>query len=274
MSLKLMYITNNPEIALIAQEAGVDRIWVDLEKNGKEERQKGMNTVKSDHTLSDISVIKSILTSSELLVRINPIYPGSQYEINEVIRRGADVIMLPMFMTKNEVEVFIRYVNGRAKCQLLLETKEAVNAIEDILSVEGIDEIHVGLNDLHLAYSKKFMFEILIDGTLDRVIPSIRGSKIPFGIGGIARIGFGDVPAELIINEHYRLGSEAAILSRSFCNANTVSSPQSIKDEFCQGVSLIRNQEKIASAMTVQLLNDNYKELERLITLAANRVKL
>ena len=38
--LKLMYITNNPQIALIAQKYGVDRIWVDLETLGKEERQK------------------------------------------------------------------------------------------------------------------------------------------------------------------------------------------------------------------------------------------
>ena len=29
--LKLMYITNRPEIALIAEEAGVDRIFIDLE---------------------------------------------------------------------------------------------------------------------------------------------------------------------------------------------------------------------------------------------------
>lgn len=45
--LKLMYITNDPDVAMIAQKAGIDRIWVDLETLGKEERQKGFNTVKS-----------------------------------------------------------------------------------------------------------------------------------------------------------------------------------------------------------------------------------
>ena len=36
MSLVLMYITNNPQVALIAEKYGVDRIWIDLEdkKNG------------------------------------------------------------------------------------------------------------------------------------------------------------------------------------------------------------------------------------------------
>ncbi len=33
---------------------GVDRIWIDLETLGKEERQKGMNTVKSKHSIEDI----------------------------------------------------------------------------------------------------------------------------------------------------------------------------------------------------------------------------
>jgi len=39
MPLKLMYITNDAEIAKIAENAGVDWIFVDLEINGKEERQ-------------------------------------------------------------------------------------------------------------------------------------------------------------------------------------------------------------------------------------------
>ena len=31
MAHKLMYITNNPEIALIAEDAGVDRIFIEME---------------------------------------------------------------------------------------------------------------------------------------------------------------------------------------------------------------------------------------------------
>ena len=47
MALKLMYITNNPEVAEIAQNYGVDRIWIDMEYKGKDERQKGLDTVKN-----------------------------------------------------------------------------------------------------------------------------------------------------------------------------------------------------------------------------------
>ena len=54
MSLKLMYITNQPEIAQIAESAGVDRIFVDLEYIGKSDRQGGMGTVQSRHTIDDV----------------------------------------------------------------------------------------------------------------------------------------------------------------------------------------------------------------------------
>ena len=57
MSLKLMYITNKVEVALIAEKYGVDRIWIDLEKEGKAERQKGRDSVKSNHTIEDIRSI-------------------------------------------------------------------------------------------------------------------------------------------------------------------------------------------------------------------------
>ena len=40
MPLKLMYITNRPDVAKIAEENGVDRIFVDMEYIGKAERQQ------------------------------------------------------------------------------------------------------------------------------------------------------------------------------------------------------------------------------------------
>ena len=39
--LKLMYITNRPDIAQIAETAGADRIFVDMEFIGKDKRQRG-----------------------------------------------------------------------------------------------------------------------------------------------------------------------------------------------------------------------------------------
>ena len=187
MGLKLMYITNNPAIAEIAECAGVDRIFIDMEYIGKDERQAGLDTVKSHHTINDVKKIRSQIHKAELLVRINPIheetmeYMGSFKEINAVIDAGADILMLPMFRTLEEIETFISLVNGRAKIMLLLETIDAMNKIEEIVKIRGIDEIHIGLNDLHLALHKRFMFELLADGTVDRLCKIISEKGIPYG---------------------------------------------------------------------------------------------
>lgn len=262
MSLKLMYITNKVEVAKIAQETGVDRIWIDLECMGKEERQHGMNTVKSNHSIDDIKKIKPIMFESELLVRVNPMHKASINEINKVIEYGADVVMLPMFKTKTEVEEFIKIVDGRAKVLLLLETKEAAENISEVLDVKGIDEVHIGLNDLHLAYNKRFMFELLIDGTVNRICEYLTTLDVEYGFGGIARVGYGMVPAEYIIGMHYQLGSTAAILSRSFCDANSVEDPTEIYDTFKEGINNIRLKEEEFSKYTNDEFSSNYDILK------------
>ncbi len=245
-----MYITNNPIVAKIAERAGVNRIFIDMEYIGKEKRQAGLDTVKSYHTICDIKRIRTIINTAELLVRVNPIhiesaeYLGSFNEINQAIDAGADILMLPMFTTVEEIKTFINYVGGRAKTMLLVETTEAANIIEDIVKIQGIDEIHIGLNDLHLALHKKFMFELLADDTVERLCKIIAQKQIPYGFGGIARLGYGDLPAEYIIAEHYRLGSTMAILSRSFCNANKIKNPEEIEQTFKKGIQLIRDWEQ------------------------------
>ena len=236
--LKLMYITNNPEIALIAEAAGVDRIFVDMEYIGKSDRQGGMDTVQSKHTVTDVMAIRSAITKSQIMVRCNPIheatseYTSSKEEIDAVIAAGADIIMLPYFKTADEVRKFVRLVGGRAKTLPLVETPEAVACIDEILSVTGIDEIFVGLNDLSLGYGKKFMFELLADGTVEMLCGKFKKKGIPYGFGGIASLGKGMLPAEYIIKEHYRLGSSCVILSRSFCNTSLVGSISEVKDIF------------------------------------------
>ena len=156
--LTVFYITNRPDVALVAEKYGVDRIWIDLETLGKEQRQHNMNTVKSNHRISDIVAIKPLLTKAEMMVRINSWYEGSRQEIDAVIAAGADIIMLPYWKTVEEVQCFINAVQRRCKTTLLLETKEAVECIDEVLAMGGFEEIHIGLNDLHLSYGLTFMF--------------------------------------------------------------------------------------------------------------------
>lgn len=266
-----MYITNNENVAQIAQKAGVDRIWVDLEYIGKEERQAGMNTVKSHHTIEDILRLRPIVKTSQLMVRVNPLheatkeYCSSQEEIENTIRAGAEVIMLPMFKTRAEAEQFVSMVDGRAKVQLLVETAEAAANIEEICKVQGVDEIHIGLNDLHLAYGQKFMFQLLADGTVEKLCKTIKKHGIQYGFGGIARVGYGTLPAEYIIGEHYALQSSAAILSRGFCDANKVQDPYSIEQIFIDGVKNIRLKEEEVSKYSIQQFQDNHRKVVEIV---------
>ncbi|MBR4657519.1 MAG: aldolase [Oscillospiraceae bacterium] len=247
--LKLMYITNQPEIAQIAETAGVDRIFVDMEFIGKDERQKGLDTVKSHHTVQDVAAIKAAVESAEVLVRVNPIhgplsdYPGSREEIDAVIRAGADVVMLPFFKTVGEVRTFLDLVDGRARTMLLVETPEAVARIDEILALPGIDEVHIGLNDLSLGYGMPFMFQLLADGTVEQLCIKLRQRGVAYGFGGIASLGNGKLPSEFIIKEHYRLGSGCVILSRSFCDVSKVRHIGIINSLFLRGVREIRELE-------------------------------
>ena len=266
--LKLMYITNRPEIARIAEAAGVDRIFVDMEYLGKEARQHGLDTVKSHHTAQDAAAIKAVLKTADLMVRVNPIHnalpgiPSSGEEIDAAVSAGADVIMLPYFKTVDEVRTFLALVGGRAKTMLLFETPEAVALADEILALPGIDEIHVGLNDLSIGMGQRFLFQPLADGTLDALCPKFLARGIPFGFGGIARLGKGSIPAEIIIREHYRLGSVRAILSRSFCNTDKTTGLDEIADTFREGLTELRRFEA-AFDRTPEALAENHAELQR-----------
>lgn len=244
MVLKLMYITNQEKIAKIAENSGVDWIFVDMEINGKNQRQGHLDTVISRHSMDDVKKIKKVLTKSKLIVRVNPLYEGSKNEIDRVIKDGADILMLPFFKNKNEVEKFVKYVNRRAKVCLLCETAEVVKNIDSILTVDGIDYIHIGLNDLHLSLKMKFIFEPLANGTVELLCNKFADRGIPYGFGGIAKLGRGILPAENIIIEHYRLGSSMSILSRSFCNTEKITDVKQIEESFKIGVNEIRDFEK------------------------------
>ncbi len=278
MSLKLMYITNRPDIAIIAEQAGVDRIFIDMEYIGKEIRQGGLDTVQNHHSVEDVKNIRSVLAKSELLVRINPIhecsnnYYSSEEEIDAVIQAGADIIMLPFFKTVNEVEKFVSYINGRTKTLLLLETPEAVALVDKIIAIPGIDEIHIGINDMSLGYGKTFMFELLTDGTIEHLCMKFKYAGIPYGFGGMASIGAGKLPAEFILKEHYRLGSTMVILSRAFCNINQDTDINYIQEKFEIGIRSIRAFER-EIAIHSQYFEDNEKIIAQCVKQIVENIK-
>ena len=241
MAMNLLYITNNIVVARAADDAGVDEIFIDLEVYGKKDRQSGRNTVISKHEIEDIPRIKSAVSSASILVRCNPVGDWTADEIDRIIAAGADTVMLPFFRNEKEVKYFMSCVAGRARTCLLVETIESLENLDLILSVEGVDRIHIGLNDLHIAYKSSFMFEPFINGKIEKACKIARQYGVNFGIGGIAKIGSSLKPSpECLLAEHMRLGSSSVILSRSFLDANDTSHADNIFSMFTAGVSAIR----------------------------------
>ncbi len=279
MPLKLMYITNKPEVAQIAESAGVDRIFVDLEYIGKAERQGGMDTVQNRHTIDDVKKIRSAIENAELLVRVNPIhdetedYSSSAEEINAVVRAGADIVMLPFFKTADEVKEFVSLVDGRSKTMLLFETPESIENLDEILDIKGIDEVFIGLNDLSLGYGKKFMFELLSDGTVERICLKFKQKGYPYGFGGIASLGKGMLPSEYVIREHYKLGSTCAILSRSFCDVNKINHIDVISSTFVNGIREIREFEKECQHYS-DFFSENEKEMQCVVQRIVDSIEM
>lgn len=164
--------------------------------------------------------------------------------------------MLPMWKNVDDVKNFLKCVNGRTRTTLLLETKEAVECIDEVLDMGGFDEIHIGLNDLHLSYGMKFMFELLSNGTVEMLCNKFKEKGVPYGFGGIAKIGAGLLPAEKIIMEHYRLGSTCVILSRTFCDNAVIESLEEIDRVFDVNMKSLINFEE-------ELFNKNEEEFDK-----------
>ena len=214
--LQLMILADDPQSAIASQNAGIDRIFYDLEYIGKAARQAGRNAVLSHNDIDLIPELRKVITTSQLLVRTNPIHAYSKEEVEKAIGYGADILMLPMVMDQHDVEQYVRMVDGRAKVCIMIETAAAMARLDKILAVPGVDEIFIGLNDLHISMGLTFMFELLSDGLVEYIADKCNNVGVPFGFGGIARIGEGDLPSDYILGEHVRLGSTSVILSRTF----------------------------------------------------------
>lgn len=278
MSLKLMYITNNPAVAKIAEKAGVDRIFVDMEYIGKGARQGGMDTVQCRHTFEDIKAIRGTVTEAEVLVRCNPIheagaeYSSSKEEIDGIVACGADIIMLPFFKTAAEVKSFIDLVGGRARTMLLFETPESRENADEILKIDGIDEVFIGLNDMSLGYGMKFMFQLLANGTVEELCGKFKAKGLPYGFGGLASLDGGLLPGAKVVKEHYRLGSGCVILSRSFCNTSKVTDLLEIEKIFKTGLAGIREFECECERITEKELEENRQEVVAAVDTIVERI--
>lgn len=269
--MNLMILAADPQAAIEAQNAGVDRIFYDLEWIGKAERQHGRNTVKSNNNIDNIPAVRKVLNKSELLVRTNPIHAYSKEEVEKSIAYGADVLMLPMVMDHHDVEQYVEMVAGRAKVCIMIETAAAMARLDKILAVPGVDELFIGLNDLHISMGLTFMFELLSDGLVEYIAQKCNKVGMPFGFGGIARIGEGDLPSDNILGEHVRLGSTSVILSRTFKGVVGVDK-NARKIDLSEEVLKVRDRMGEINQWTVEQHAENRKKIADAVDFVVNKI--
>tara|TARA_A100001388_G_scaffold277650_1_gene270232 strand:- start:3429 stop:4229 length:801 start_codon:yes stop_codon:yes gene_type:complete len=243
--MNFFYFSNNEKIVKILDPIEqIDTVFIDLEINGKRSRQPNKNSLISNHKFEDITNVKNNISNTALGVRINPFDINSEYEINECIRRGADIIMLPMFKDEKEVIECLDLIDGRCKLDLLFETPKSLDNISKF-PLDKIRFIHFGINDLSIAYNYKNMFECLISGILEKPINYLNSKKITFGIGGIGAYDTKPISPKLIIEMHKYYSSSRIILSRSFLKKLDLNESRkaqlSNKNEIKQIIDLIKS---------------------------------
>lgn len=261
--IELLQITNDPAFARRCDALPGMRLWVDLERLGKTERQAGLSSFISAHALEDVGRIKSVLRHSRLMVRVNPLNPHTAGEVHAVLAQGADLLMLPMFTTAGELAQFVQIVAGRVPVVPLLETAGALHSLPQWVTLPGLTEVYVGLNDLHLSLGCRFMFEPLALGHVDRVAAVVRRAGLRFGFGGIARLDEGLLPGLDVLAEHERLDSGAVILSRTFHRSD---SPTTFEHEV---EALRMAEQRLAARSPAQREADHQRVVARIGTIAA-----
>jgi 2-keto-3-deoxy-L-rhamnonate aldolase RhmA len=174
-----------------------------------------------------------------------------------------------MFTQAQELQAFAAIVAGRAPIVPLLETAGALDTLEAWLDTPGIDEVFVGLNDLHLSLGCRFMFEPLLMGHVDRVAAAAKARGLRFGFGGIARMDEGMLPGHDVLAEHVRLGSRAVILSRTFNRADTHAGEKS----FEQAVASLRVAERDLGQRSQERVEKDRLHTHELIAELAEAVK-
>lgn len=261
--LNYMMITANPEIAAFIEQHGVVRIFMDQEVLGKTERQGHLNTHKAAHTLKEIASVASVLRKAELMVRLNPLNAHTHEEINAALDHGAQRLMLPMFNSRTDVEHFFKLVNARVPVTFLVETPQSLVHMPDWLPLlkSGYDEIHIGLNDLSLGMGLNFLFEPMACRLLDPFANYLNEVHIRWGVGGIARIGQGELPAETVLGEHVRLGSQWVILSRAFHQGASSSSELLHNLDFPTEIAKLREAEAHWKQASPEALLSNQQTL-------------
>ena len=217
--MKYFLFTNSPPLAKFFDSIDcVESIFVDLETLGKRDRQPNPQTFVSTHTPDDVSILRKVIKSSHLGVRINPVNPNTVNEINFLLNCGVDVIMLPYFHNLDEVNFVLEVINGKASLDLLVETPSSLLLVDKI-PLNHIRNLHFGLNDLSIAFKLNHIFSAYFNDQLIASASFLSSAQATFGFGGVGRVYSSPISSFNVLSRSYSLRGQRLILARSFTNS-------------------------------------------------------
>ena len=208
--------TTDPRFASRVVDAGAAGIVVDWERRGKRRRQAGADTQINADTPSDLTAVRAAVPRARVLCRVNGWGPWSAAEIDLAVDLGADEVLLPMVRRPGDVDAAVDAVGGRCGLGILVETADAVRAVDDLVR-RPVSRLYVGLNDLRIDLGGRSLFTPLVDGTVDRVAGVASDAGVPMGVAGLTvPEGGNPVPCHLLGGALARIDASFTFLRRSF----------------------------------------------------------
>ncbi len=162
-------------------------------------------TIDMQHGVSDYSSAINILrviqsTNTQALVRVPWLDPT---HIMKILDAGASGIICPMINTKEDAKNLVKYsrypclgersfgpirakflydnyhkeANNKILVIAMIETKEAIKNLDDILEVEGIDGIYIGPADLSFNLGKTPKFDQEDEEVLEQIKYILKKTK-------------------------------------------------------------------------------------------------
>lgn len=209
--LELMLFETSRDGARNAQLHGINAFLVDWEYVGKTSRQKDFDTEVNAHGVADVQAVAA-LAEAKVWCRINR--DGDLQEIESALTAGAKGIFLPMVTHVQEVEQFLRRIDGRCEAGILVETVAALNCARDIASFP-LDRVYFGLNDFSISRGGGSIFRAILDGSVEQAREAFEHTV--FGFGGATAVDAGyPLPSVRLIEEMARLKCQFTFLRRSY----------------------------------------------------------
>lgn len=226
----------SPSLAELMAHAGYDWLVIETEHNG-------LDSAEVEHMLMAVSS-----TDTVPIVRVPS---ASHVFIQRALDMGAMGVLVPMVRTRVEAEAIVRATrlppegtrswgplrasgytfdtddyydraNDNVVVALIVETREAVDNLEEIASVPGIDVLNLGPWDLSLALGldPRQLPHPEVDGVLDRMLAVSEKADVAAGAGvnepggvpellarGVTFLGYG--PDYSLIANAARAGMDA-----------------------------------------------------------------